>query len=117
MESGLYSRMRTVACRYWSCAPPELDEWIQAGRVSVMDILELVHMLAHDPLVGIWLMDYIYPEDKRQREIEDAEEKRRKQREQWNLSALRMLQLCPPPKDDKEAAQMAALKETLAHGD
>lgn len=112
MASGLYSRMRAVACRYWSCAPPELDEWIEQGRVSVVDVIELVHLLVHDPIVAIWLMDYLYPGDKERREREEAEAAAAKQREQWKLSAMRMLQQCKP-KDDAEAAKITALKENL----
>lgn len=116
MASRLYRRMRLLACRYWSCAPPQLDAWVDEGRVSTLDVIELIFMLSHDPLTAIWLMDYLYPEAKAKQEAKDKRNQeaaeQRKREEQWQITALRMLNQCKPQNDD-EAGRIAALRESL----
>lgn len=104
-SDNLFYRLRTLACREWSVAPPVLDGMIDRGEISMLDIISLVHMLAHDPLVGFWVVDYLYP---------NLPEKRKKQKAQKtnDETFLKMLSMVPT-RNEAEAKKKSALIEAM----
>lgn len=98
--------MRSLACRFWGCAPPQLDQWIEEGRLSFLDVYELIVQLQYDPIVQLWLFQYLTPEA--------VERATQVEREGANkLTGLKLLSLYKP-KNDVEAARIEAMKKELA---
>lgn len=95
MPSAIFTRLRAIACREWKIAPPQFDEWVGEGRISYLDVMELVKVLCHDPLTALWIYDYLYPErvaEEAARKKREAEaEEKRKREERWRIDGLRLL--------------------------
>lgn len=114
---ALYQRLRALACREWKLAPHELDALASQGRILFEDVAELVTMMCHDPLVALWISDYLWPEQVKAKVEEEKRVKEEaaaaKRKREWEINFIRMINMCKP-KDEAEKKQMQQIKETLS---
>lgn len=58
----LYHRLVTVASRYWGIPPDEVAARGESGALLLSDVLALVRLLAHDPISGPGIVQFVFPE-------------------------------------------------------
>lgn len=104
----LYDRMKAVAGMYWKVPPWELKQRIEDGQCSFKDVLELINLLGHDPLVAPWLFRYLSPDT-----VERISTKKKADKNRANFGQLlRFIQ----PKNPREAAFLESLKKEVHDG-
>lgn len=108
----LYDRMRAVACRYWGIPPWELDSRIEQGGVSFAEVMNLIHLLGHDPLTGPWLFAYLAPAT-----VERIKEKKKAADNKVQFAKILPMVV---PKNEEERwfleSLQAQLKEEVSNG-
>lgn len=114
--SQQFHRLRALACRYWSVAPPQFDEWVAEGKINFVDVMEMVKLLCHDPLTSLWIYEYLWPdkaaaEAARKKAEQEAEEERQRQ-ERWKITGMRMIAMAR--KSQPENEKLKAWSDRLA---